>query len=162
MQYSRSKAKQAQAREIVTIQPKESLSSSSKMKITITNYLGGQYFLTADEVIFDKNKLLLVESKHSKNESLPSIGDIKDGLVKMILFSNLTDVLVNNNEMKFESVLSLTSDRLVGHITSKSTKKEIFDFITTNNFIDKQITILETIFNEAKYNNFTINIRHSK
>jgi hypothetical protein len=162
MQYSRSKAKQAQAREVVTIQPKESLSSSSKMKITITNYLGGQYFLTVDEVIFDKDTLLLIESKHSKNEILPSIGDVKDGLVKMILFSNLNDVLANGNKIKFEPVLSLTSDKLIGGISLKSTKKEILDFTISNNFFDKQIILLEAIMNEAKHNNFTINIHHSK
>ncbi len=51
MEFSREKAKKAQAREFVTQQPKESLSTLSKAKVTITNYLGGQYFLTVDEVL---------------------------------------------------------------------------------------------------------------
>jgi hypothetical protein len=50
MKFSREKAEKAQAREYVTIQPKENLSTDSKAKITITNYLGGQYFFTVDEV----------------------------------------------------------------------------------------------------------------
>lgn len=44
MTFSRGKAEKAQAREFVTFQPKESLATVSKAKITITNYLGGQYF----------------------------------------------------------------------------------------------------------------------
>jgi len=50
MAFSRDKAQKAQSREFVTKQPKESLTSLSKAKVTITNYLGGQYFLTVDEI----------------------------------------------------------------------------------------------------------------
>ena len=66
MQFSREKAERAQSREIVTTQPKESLSTLTKAKITITNYLGGQYFFTADEVYIDKNIVYIIEDKHSK------------------------------------------------------------------------------------------------
>ena len=45
MKFSREKAEKAQKREFVTIQPKESLSTLSKAKITIFNYLGGNIFL---------------------------------------------------------------------------------------------------------------------
>jgi len=54
MAFSRGKAEKAQSREFVAFQPKESLSTFSKAKITITNYLGGQYFLTVDEVLMAK------------------------------------------------------------------------------------------------------------
>jgi hypothetical protein len=84
MEFSREKAKKAQSRELVTIQPKEHLSTLTKAKITITNYLGGQYFFTVDEIKLEET-LLLIEGKHSVNAKLPSKGDIKDGLLKMIL-----------------------------------------------------------------------------
>jgi len=84
MEFSRQKAKDAQAREILTNQPKESLQTLTKAKITITNYLGGKYFLTVDEVAITKNTISLIESKHSKSTLLPGISDIKDGLIKMI------------------------------------------------------------------------------
>lgn len=45
MRFSREKAKNAQQREFLTIQPKEIIEGNSKSKIVITNYLGGQYFL---------------------------------------------------------------------------------------------------------------------
>jgi len=57
MSFSRGKAEKAHAREFVTIQPKESLSTLTKAKITITNYLGGQYFLTVDEILIAKDKV---------------------------------------------------------------------------------------------------------
>ncbi len=67
MAFSRDKAQKAQSREFATLQPKESLSTLSKAKVTITNYLGGQYFLTVDEIIITSTKVNLIEGKHSKN-----------------------------------------------------------------------------------------------
>ncbi|WP_096525883.1 hypothetical protein [Candidatus Endomicrobiellum trichonymphae] len=86
VEFSREKARKAQVREYKTIQPKESLNTLSKAKITISNYLGGKYFFTVDEVVLNKNIVKLVESKHSRNSVLPGASDIKDGLVKMILY----------------------------------------------------------------------------
>lgn len=82
MQFSREKARNAQSREFVTLQPKESLSTLSKSKITINNYLGGQYFLTVDEIEIFEEVVYLIECKHSKNSILPSKGDVRDGLLK--------------------------------------------------------------------------------
>lgn len=94
MESSRLKAQSAQAREFLTLQPKEILSTATKAKITITNYLGGKYFFTVDEILIDDKNLHLIESKHSKSDKLPSTGDIKDGLLKMMLYSNLENVRV--------------------------------------------------------------------
>jgi hypothetical protein len=123
MAFSRDKAQKAQSREFVTQQPKESLSTLSKAKVTITNYLGGQYFLTVDEIKISRTKVSLIEGKHSKNAILPSRGDIKDGLLKMILYCNLSEVTVNGKTTNSEAVLSLTSSKLKGAILSSSTKK---------------------------------------
>jgi hypothetical protein len=51
----------------------------TKATITIQNYLGGLYYFTADEVVLQGSKIYLIEGKHSKNKSLPSLEDIKDG-----------------------------------------------------------------------------------
>lgn len=162
MAFSRDKAKKAQSREFITQQPKESLSTLTKAKITITNYLGGQYFLTVDEILLSKTKVSLIEGKHSKNALLPSKGDIKDGLLKMILYCNLSDVSVNGKKIKSEAVLSLTSTKLKGSITSSSTKKEISFFFEVNKFSTLQILLVKTIFAEAKHNKFIIKIQFSK
>jgi hypothetical protein len=162
MAFSRGKATMAQSREFVTFQPKESLATLSKAKITITNYLGGQYFLTVDEVLLTEEKILLIEGKHSKNSILPSKGDIKDGLLKMILYCNLTEVTVDGKRLKSEAVLSLTSAKLKGGIDSSSAKEEISAFVKENKISASQETLIETVFAEAKQNNFAVKIQFSK
>ena len=162
MAFSREKAEKAQSREFVTFQPKESLSTLSKAKITINNYLGGQYFFTVDEILIAKDKVSLIEGKHSKNAILPSRGDIKDGLLKMILYCNLSDVAVNRKKIKSEAILCLTSSKLKGVITSSSTKSELSAFFRNNNFSASQILLIETVIAEAKQNKFIIKIQYSK
>jgi hypothetical protein len=100
MEFSRGKAEKAQTREYVTVQPKENLATLTKAKITITNYLGGQYFFTVDEAALTKNGLLLMEGKHCKKGLLPAKGDIVDGVVKMILFSNLSNVKIDSQTVR--------------------------------------------------------------
>ncbi len=162
MSFSRGKAEKAQAREFVTFQPKESLATLSKAKVTITNYLGGQYFLTVDEILLSKDNVSLIEGKHTKNSILPSKGDIKDGLLKMILYCNLSEVTVNEQNIKSEAILCLTSSKLKGAITSSSNKKELSYFFNENGFSVSQKELIETIINEANQNNFIVKVQFSK
>jgi hypothetical protein len=162
MSFSRGKAEKAQAREFVTFQPKESLATLSKAKVTINNYLGGQYFLTVDEILLTEDSVYLIEGKHSKNAILPGKGDIKDGLLKMILYSNLSEVAVNEMSMKSKAILCLTSSKLKGAINSSSSKKEIAGFFDENKFSTAQKELIETVINEANQNNFTVKIQYSK
>lgn len=162
MEFSREKAKQAQSREFVTQQPKESLSTLSKAKITITNYLGGQYFFTVDEIEISQDTVYLIEGKHSKNAILPSKGDIKDGLLKMILYSNLSSVTANGIKINSVAVLSLTSSKLKGQITSKSSSKEILNFQHENEIFNQQAVLFGDLLKEAEKNNFIIKIGFSK
>lgn len=162
MDFSREKAKQAQDREFVTRQPKESLSTQSKAKITINNYLGGQYFFTVDEVELVNDTIYLIESKHSKNSILPSKGDIKDGLLKMILYSNLTDVKVNGKNIKSRPVLLLTSSHLKGDVSSQDKKTDRETFFDKNNFTSSQKLLAEELITEAKQNKFIVKIQYSK
>lgn len=162
MAFSRDKAEKAQAREFVTFQPKESLATLSKAKITITNYLGGQYFLTVDEIILTRESVFLIEGKHSKNTVLPSKGDIKDGLLKMILYSNLSEVTVNNIVLKSQAVLSLTSAKLKGAINESSSEEETSVFFIENKLSASQKTLIETVFAEARQNDFSVKIHFSR
>ncbi len=106
--FSRRMAQEAQEREFRTVQPKENL-KGKKAKITILNYLGGEYHFTCDEVEIHENSLLLIEGKHSRDASLPSLSDIKDGLLKMILYANLKDVSLDGTEYVPQPVLKLTT-----------------------------------------------------
>jgi hypothetical protein len=141
MSLSRKLSQKAQSREIITLQPKENINIGEKSTITISNYLGGYYYFTADEARFlnknGKKMVNLVEAKHSSTGILPSLDDIKDGLIKMILFSNLKKVTVDNEEYELEPILKLTSAKS-GKLSSK------------------QSNILDMLIKEAEANKFSI------
>ncbi|MDR1244741.1 MAG: hypothetical protein LBJ98_02035 [Endomicrobium sp.] len=162
MEFSREKSEKAQNREYKTIQSKESLNRLSKSKITIQNYLGGKYFFTVDEVELNKNIVSLIENKHSKNSVLPSESDVKDGLIKMILYSNLTSVKADSVSIKSVAVLRLTSNIFIGSISSESVKKDIVDSFKINNLSEKQKIFIECLFKEANENNFIVQICRTK
>lgn len=158
-QFSREKAEKAQAREAVTIQPKEALSTASKARITITNYLGGEYYFTVDEILEFEKTLHLIESKHSKNALLPSKSDIKDGLLKLILYSNLASLSVKHKRYYSTPILKLTSTKLIGFLNSTQKTKDIIAFAKANALNYAQITLIKTLFVEAQKNNFIIIIQ---
>lgn len=141
MALSRKLAKDAQNREFVTIQPKEKL-SGTKGILTIKNYLGGYYYFTCDEVEINSPNIYLIEGKHSAKNVIPSFGDIKDGLLKMILFTNLENVRVGNIKYEPVPVLKLTSDiELSVGLLSKS-----------------QIEQLRLLKEEAQVNGFKVQV----
>jgi len=139
MNLSRVLAEKAQRRERLTVQPKENL-SGTKAIITIQNYLGGFYYFTADEVEVRGNNVFLIEGKHSKTNSLPSLEDIKDGLLKMILFTNLENVKADGKNYKPIAVLKLTVENHFNENQLSSSQKEILELLRV----------------EAKVNNFQI------
>jgi hypothetical protein len=141
MSLSRGLAKKAQKREALTIQPKEQL-SGTKAAITIKNYLGGYYYFTSDEVDIKKNNVYLIEGKHSRTNSLPSLEDIKDGLLKMMLFTNLKNVKIDSKSYKPIPVLKLTIEK--GFRSDRLTKS--------------QKRVLELLKKEARKNGFNATI----
>lgn len=161
METSRNKAREAQNREQHTIQPKELFSTETKATITIKNYLGGLYYLTTDEVITEGKVLFLIEGKHSRNSKLPSIGDIKDGLLKMMLYCNLKNVKVANNYYIPKPVLKLTSTKIMDEISSSDKKEDIKKFIKQNDFSLKHVNLIKNLFHEGKINGISIRIEGS-
>ncbi len=144
MKLSRKLAHKAQERESVTAQPKEYLAGIKGM-ITIKNYLGGYYYFTCDEVEIHGEDIYLIEGKHTTTGNLPSEGDIKDGLIKMILFTNLENVKVDGQKYNPVPVLKLTTNsRFNENLLSKS-KRKLFNLLKE----------------EAKYNGFKIKINDS-
>jgi hypothetical protein len=139
MNLSHKLAFEAQNRESLTTQPKENV-RGNKSKITITNYLGGNYYFTSDEAEFDGKEIRLYECKHSKNAILPSIDDIKDGLIKMFLFSNLDEVMYEGKIYPHKAILKLTSDL-------KTTKEKL---------LKEKGDLINTIIKEAKENGFEL------
>lgn len=142
MKLSRELAEKAQRRERLTIQPKENL-AGAKAIITMQNYLGGYYYFTVDEARIRNGDVLLVEGKYTRDDVLPKEGDIIDGVVKMMLFTNLKDVHFGNKEYNPIAVLKLT----VG-----------------NGYDEKKLSVAQRklvykLMEEAKENNFKIELQ---
>lgn len=144
--FSRVKAEGAQRRERTTLQPKEKLSRGVKATLTIKNYLGEMYYFTVDEVYVEDEQIYLVESKHTKRHVLPSKNDIKDGLLKIILYVNISSLKLGDREVKFTPVIKLTSEALSGIFK----KGDILKFGRKDN------KFMSSLIEEAEANSFEV------
>jgi hypothetical protein len=158
MESSRRKAEQAQAREVLTSHAREYLETITKASITISNYIGGKYFFTVDEVAIQNDRISLIESKHTNGMLIPSVGDIKDGLLKMILYSNLSNVVKDKERFSCQPILKLTSSRVLGNITSQASQEEVREFLNLNHFSAVRSALIHTLFTEANHNKFILQI----
>lgn len=140
---SRILAQRAQLREVKTIQPKEKL-NGIKGTIIIKNYLRGEYYLTCDEIEANGDCLKLIECKYSLLNILPSLADIKDGLLKLYLYSNLTNVMINGKRYEPKPCLKL--------LTGKS--DQLYSFTKTHR------EIIQKLLKEAIENNIQIQINN--
>jgi len=162
MEFSRKKSVLAQNREFNTIQPKEALSSATKAKVTIHDSWGGLYYFTVDEVAIDNNTLYMIEDKHTAHGVIPNVSDIKDGLLKMIFYKNMTGVTADGVPMNHIPTVSLTSRRLVSSISTADKEANIEQFVSENNLKPVQKKLLEYLFKEAKINGIEIRLHHAE
>ncbi len=147
---SRNLAEEAQNREALTLQPKES-TRTDKCVITIQNHLGGEYYFTSDEVMRSEDKVFLIEKKHTR-DVFPSLADIKNGLVRMMLFKNLSTVKAEGDELEAVPVLGITGDELEGYCSnSENIEDNLGDGIS-----DKKIDDINSLMQEANENDFTV------
>ncbi len=160
--FSRGKSQKGQNRELQSIQPKEALSTDTKGGVTITNLAGGKYFFTCDETRVEDKTLYLIEDKHSQRAVMPSENDIKDGLIKMIIYTNLKNVRADKNPVRAKAVLKLTSVKLTGSINSDMSEEEISKFYETNKLETSRQNLIRKLFQEARENKFTIIVEHGE
>lgn len=160
MMFSREKSEKAQFRELHTQQPKEHLNTLTKATITITNYLGGKYFFTVDEVYIKDDTVYLIESKHTKTKLLPSKSDIKDGLLKMVLYSNLQTAHIFDTPYRVIPVLQLTSPHISFSMNQLESPEQLDNFVRSHRMNKNQITFLMQLFEEARCNHFQVSIVH--
>ena len=162
LEFSRDKSRKAQAREFVTEQPKEALATDTKAKVTINNALFGRYFFTCDETKLEPKTIYLIEAKHSQRSKFPSRNDIKDGLVKMMLYTNLTGVKVGAKSYDLKVQIRLTSNQLNGSTNSDAKDEIIEKFYTDNSFDTADKNFFVKLFQEARVNKFTIILEHGE
>ncbi len=126
-------SKGASIRETQTSHNLEYLSDGMKATFQIDNYLGGTYFLTADEVIKDEEDVYIIqESKNSTEGFLPSLSDIKDGLFKLILYSNLDSLRLDSEPVNFRSCLKLTGKKVSGSLSMPCDENSVIQFLSKN------------------------------
>lgn len=147
-------SKSASSREIVTTHQREFLSSGEKASIEIVNYLGGTYYLTIDEIINEDGIWIVQESKNSTRSFLPSLSSIKDGLFKLILYSNLDRLLLNDEQVPFTTRLKLTGRNIIGSIRFPYDEKEFAAFLEINRSCNTKhrIKLLQMLNEEALSN----------
>ena len=162
IEFSRRKSQSAQSREFVTTQPKEALSTDTKAKVTINNALFGRYFFTCDETKIENRTVFLIEAKHSVRAKMPSRNDIKDGFLKLMLYTNLQNVKVGTVPHRLKVQIRLTANQLKGSINSNASPEAVEKFLSENSFTVRDANFVKKIFDEARANNFTIILEHAK
>ena len=147
------RSSEAAHRESLTTHVLESLEENTKGVFRISNYLGGQYHLTADEVYWEDAQLIVQESKNSSTRKLPSEDDIKDGLFKLILFANMERVTIDDqSDIQFSTRLKLTGD-LVGNLFLPCETDDIFGFCAENRLTQTHQKRILLLNQEARENN---------
>lgn len=142
----------ASKREALTSHKLEYLVDGLKATFSIENYLGGVYYLTPDE-IFHKNSIYIIqESKNTSTDFLPKISDIQDGLFKLILFSNLNSLTLDEEEISFFCKLKLTGKNIQQSIIFPDNIDELDLFLSNNHFKQNQKTTIKKLADEAKNN----------
>lgn len=161
LEFSRQKSQKAQTREMLTDQPKETTPTKTKSRITISDYLGGKYFFTVDEAILENDTLYLIESKHNQGGKLTNTSDIKDALIKMIIYRNLFDVQRGGKLVKFKPVVRLTASQMQGAVSSGDADEKLKEFCRINNYDTRQTDFLQKLFIEARSNNFLVKLERA-
>ncbi|KJH70184.1 hypothetical protein [Aliterella atlantica] len=141
----------AARRESTTKHKLEYLSDGYKGVFSISNYLGGMYHLTSDEVYQQGTIFIIQESKNSSSRQMPSEDDIKDGLFKLILFSNLEYLYLDDNPVEFTTRLKLTG-KVNGSLHFPNETTAIEEFCHINSFKKNQIKIVQSLNLETKQN----------
>ena len=145
----------ASKREALTSHKLEYLVDGLKATFSIENYLGGVYYLTPDEIFHENDTYIIQESKNTSKESLPKLPDIQDGLFKLILFSNLDTLTLNEQSVSFITKLKLTGKNVIGSIVfPDASAEELEYFLAVNSRIFKsnQKEIIRKLALEAEHN----------
>lgn len=148
-------SQEASNREALTSHNLEHLVDGIKATFCIKNYLGGTYYLTPDEIIKVKmDNYIIQESKNSTKSALPSMDDIQDGLFKLILFSNIDSLELNNEKIDFSVRLKLTGKNIKSRLILPASSEEINNFIQTNStvFNKNQNDTIIKLAQEARHN----------
>jgi hypothetical protein len=104
--------------------------SFPKPLFVIENNLGGKYYLTADEVEFVRqSEVIIRESKNTTRGIVPSMSDIKDGLFKLLLYSQLSELCHEGRRLRFGTQLYLTG-KFSGELSLPAERSSLQKFLS--------------------------------
>jgi hypothetical protein len=152
----------ASLRELQTRHALEQLSDGEKAQFLVENYLGGVYYLTADEIILENSIYIIQESKNSSKLPLPSPSDIRDGLFKLILYSNIHTLNLAGVSVSFKTRLKLTGIGITGKIRFPCSIDLLEKFLEENRSLFKpaQKKLLRMLWSEVNENeNFELEVK---
>jgi len=158
------KSQLAAAREVVVKHKNEYLSlDSEKLVFEIKNNLGGSYFLTADEIIIDEDKkeLVIQEAKNATTEKMPKSADIKDGLFKILLFTQIKSILIDDVKYNYKVCLKLTGN-ISSAIKLPTNLDNISSFIENEKISKTDAASIVMLNEEATENNYQVEISNNK
>ena len=142
----------AAKRETVTIHELEHLGDGDKAHFELENLLGGKYHLTADEIYWHDDMLVIQESKNSIKNKLPALPDIQEGLFKSILFRNIDVLYLENDPIAFVIYLKLTGG-INGTLNLPTEDSDIIrTFSNMNQFTLGNYQLLQLLNAEAHIN----------
>lgn len=142
--YTLNRSLAAARRETMTSHKLEYLADGYKGIFFISNYLGGVYHLTADEVYQQGETFTIQESKNASQGQMPSADDIKDGLFKLILFSNLESLFLSDKRVEFNTRLKITGS-VTGSLHLPNDTAMVKTFCQNNNFSIKRTRLVESL-----------------
>ncbi|MCR4313336.1 MAG: hypothetical protein NUV58_03745 [Candidatus Roizmanbacteria bacterium] len=157
------KSKLAAARETFTTHKREFLTENSEKPIfEMQNNLGGNYYLTSDEIFIDEKskKVIIQESKNATGGRLPKEADIKDGLFKILLFSQIKDLKIDDVKYQYSISLKLTGI-ISSSISLPAEKAAIETFIKKENFSNSEAKLIIMLDEEAVENKYKIMITNN-
>lgn len=94
---------------------------------------------------------VIQESKNSSAGKMPSEDDIKDGLFKLILFSSLECLCLNERQVEFTTCLKVTG-KINGSLYLPNEPAAIEEFCHNNSFKNNQKRIVQSLNLETKQN----------
>lgn len=148
---SLTRSKGAAQRETVVQHLSEFLQDGDKAYFNVKNYLGGEYHLTADEVYRENEHFVIQESKNTNRTKLPSMNDIKDGLLKLILYSNMDELFINGEKIAFTTRLKLTGS-INGSLFLPASPESVAGFVKENQFRASHCAIIDRLNEEVQHN----------
>jgi hypothetical protein len=130
----------------------EVVDASQKYVLEIENYLGGIYSLSPDAIVLEAGTWIILESKNTSKGKLPQLSDIKDGLFKLILFSNLDRLDCDGVAVEFKTRLQLTGNDIQGQLKMPCSENNVEQFLRNNTFSKTQQITTKLLNQEAQSN----------